>query len=497
MNMAFDTRPAVAQPMKFYIDGAWVEPMASGELALVCPATEEVFARFAEAGEADVDRAVAAARRAFDEGPWPRLSPAERADYLTTLYDGIQKRAAAFADAWTWQVGTTVATSRGATVAGAAGVHLAYYAKLIRDYPLVERFERAAGGHALVVRESVGVTATVIPWNAPLLLTTSKVGPALAMGGTVVVKPAPESPIEAYLLAEVADEIGLPPGVINVVPAERKVSEYLVAHEGVDKVAFTGSGVVGKRIAAICGERVARYTLELGGKSAAVILDDVEPGDIVETLVGGSTFLAGQACSGLTRMLVPRRRQDKFVDALSAAYQSLVVGDPFDEATQLGPLAIGRQRDRVEDYIKRGLEEGAKLATGGGRPSTQSRGFYVEPTVFYGANNQMKIAREEIFGPVATVIAYDTIDEAIAIANDSSYGLAGAVFTNDDEAAYRVARALRTGNVTHNGWAYDPEYPFGGFKQSGVGREGGVEGLHAYSEVKTIYMDRLPTNFSR
>ncbi|WP_235536358.1 aldehyde dehydrogenase [Sphingomonas sp. Root50] len=476
---------------RLFIGGEWVKPSSDLQSRVISPSMEREIVRVAAADRADMDRAVAAARFAFDHGPWPRMAAADRADLIQALYDGIQRRWEAFAHAWTAQVGTPIALSRYATQGG-GGIHLAYYADLIRRHPLVERHDRATGGQALVVRESVGVTAAIIPWNAPLLLTTSKLGPALAMGGAVVVKAAPETPVEAHMLAEIVEEIGFPPGVINIVSADRAASEYLVRHPGVDKVAFTGSSAVGKHIAGICAERVARYTLELGGKSAAIVLEDMDPADVVPGLVAGSTFLAGQACSGLTRILVPAHRQKDYVEALAEAYRAIAVGDPFDGGTQLGPLAIARQRDRVEDFIRSGVAEGARIATGGGRPSGLDSGYYVEPTVFYGADNAMRIAREEIFGPVATVIAHDGEADAIAIANDSPFGLGGAVFTNDADAAYRVARGMRTGNVSHNGWEFDPAYPFGGFKQSGVGREGGFEGLHVYSEVKTIYMSAAP-----
>jgi aldehyde dehydrogenase (NAD+) len=481
----------IRHPDRLFINGKWATTSSRAALSIVCPSTEGEIARIPGALREDIDAAVAAARSAFDHGPWPRLSFAERAALLRKIYDGIKRRSGEFSHLWTAEVGTPAAVSTFATTTG-GGAHLAYYADLIDSRQLVDTTRRPDGGFACVVRESVGVTAAIIPWNAPLLLTTSKMAPALAMGGSIIVKSAPQTPLDALILAEIVEEAGIPPGVFNVVTADAEMSEYLASHPGVDKVAFTGSVGVGKRIASLCANRMARFTLELGGKSAAVVLDDISPADVIPSLVAGGTFLAGQACSGLTRILVSHRRYAEYVEALSEAYRALVIADPFSETAQIGPLALSHQRDRVENFVRQGLAEGAKISVGGGRPRGFDRGFYFEPTVFYGVHNGMRIAREEIFGPVATVIAYENVDEAINIANDSDYGLGGAVFTNDDDIAYRVARGMRTGNVTQNGWIFDPAFPFGGFKQSGIGREGGVEGLDAYSEVKTIYTPRVP-----
>jgi acyl-CoA reductase-like NAD-dependent aldehyde dehydrogenase len=308
-----------------------------------------------------------------------------------------------------------------------------------------------------------------------------------------VLKSSPGAPGAAYILAEACEKVGFPPGVVNVVTADRDVSEYLVRHPDVDKVAFTGSTVAGRRIASICGERIARYTLELGGKSAAVVLEDYDVDKLAQTLTGGTTFLTGQVCFSLTRIIVPRARHDEFVDALSAQFNKVVVGDPFDANVHMGPLATERQRVRVENYIARGKADGATLAAGGGRPTHLKRGFYIEPTVFANVDNSSVIAQEEIFGPVLSVIPADDERQAVEIANDSIYGLNAAVFTNDPERAYRVARGFKSGVVMQNGLDMGAmEMGVGGFKQSGIGREGGVAGLRPYLEAKSIVMDSLP-----
>jgi betaine-aldehyde dehydrogenase len=319
-----------------------------------------------------------------------------------------------------------------------------------------------------------------------------KLGPAMAAGATVVLKPAPETPLDAFLLADALLEAGLPPGVVNIVPAGREVGEHLVTHPDVDKIGFTGSTAAGKRIAALCGEQLKRVTLELGGKSAAIIMDDADVATLVPNLIGASLMNNGQACVAQTRILASRDRYQEVVDALCDAVREQQVGDPLDPATTIGPLVAERQRRRVEGYIATGQEEGAKIAVGGGRPASQATGWYVEPTVFVNVDNRMTIAREEIFGPVLTVIPYDGIDDAVRIANDSDYGLSGSVWSADNAAALDVARRVRTGTYTVNGFMLEFSCPFGGFKESGVGRELGPEGLEAYLENKSI---SLPAGF--
>lgn len=489
MTDCYVTSPVkLRHPDRLFIGGEWVEPSSSLTFPVVQASTEEEIAILAGGVVEDMDRAVAAARRAFDDGPWPRMTPTERGEILLRIHAELEKRKPELAHAWTAQMGALYSN----TSFWPGYFHFAYYGEMIQSQTIVEPRPNSYGGTSLVVREPVGVVAAVLPWNAPMMMIATKVAPAMAMGCTVVVKPSPETPLEAFILAEVMEEIGLPPGVFNVVPAERQASEHLVRHAGIDKVAFTGSTSAGTHIATLCGSRLARYTLELGGKSPAIIADDADFATIIPSLVGGCTQQAGQACTSLSRVLVSRKRHDDFIEAYATAFGATKVGDPFDPGTQMGPLAHERQRQTVEGYIAKGLAQGAKLATGGGRPADLNRGYYVEPTVFYGVTNDMTIAQEEIFGPVASVIAYDDLEHAVAIANDSNYGLLAAIYTNDDEMAYRVARRLRAGTVCQNIHAYDPILPTGGFKLSGVGREGGHEALDNYTEIKTIYPASMP-----
>jgi acyl-CoA reductase-like NAD-dependent aldehyde dehydrogenase len=343
------------------------------------------------------------------------------------------------------------------------------------------------------VHEPVGVVAAITPWNVPYMLMAGKVAPALLTGCTVVMKPSPETPMEAYIIAECAEEVGLPAGVINLVPADREAADHLVRNPGVDKVAFTGSTAAGKHIGAVCASRVARCTLELGGKSAAIIMDDMPADEAAKILAGTITLLSGQVCAMLTRAIVPRRRHDEIADAIAAAMRQIHVGHSDDPSAQMGPLAMARQLERVEHYIEAGKGEGADLVTGGARPSHLNRGFFFEPTLFANVGNDMSIAREEIFGPVLSLIPCEDEDDAIRIANDSNYGLNGSVLTHDPDTAWRVARRVRSGNVGQNGLRTDFSLPFGGYKQSGIGREGGSQGLMHYVETKTIMLDGAPS----
>lgn len=480
----------IKHPDKLYIRGEWV-PAAGKQapLEVINPATEEVIARIAQAADADAVRATAAAREAFDNGPWPFMSPKERAHYIRRYADELRKRATELGLAWTLQVG---AIAQLTAVYGASPIGLFdYYADLAESFPFEEVRERE-GGVGIVVQEAVGVVAAIVPWNAPFGLASFKVAAALAAGCTIVLKPSPETPLEAYIMAEAAEAAGLPPGVLNLLPAGREVGDHLIRNPGIDMVSFTGSSIAGKHIAAVCASRVARVGLELGGKSAAIVLDDIPADQIIPTLVPASTLGAGQACAGLTRLLVSRKRHDEIVEALAAAYNSVIVGDPLDPVTQMGPLAMKRQYERVLGYIEKGKAEGARLICGGGRPSQLSRGLYIRPTILSGVENHFTVAQEEIFGPVISVITYDGLDEAIRIANDSPYGLNGAVYTNDAEQAYYIGRRIRAGNFTQNGWAVDNKFPFGGFKQSGIGRQGGIEGLEEYLETKVIFMPATP-----
>ncbi len=476
---------------KFFIGGKWVEPSGSGVLEVVSPATLDVVGRVPESTTADVDKAVAAAREAFDLGPWPRMSPAERAEVMGAISGAIQARMDEFATIISNENGAPFVFSQMGQVFAATAV-LDYYTGLTREYAF-EEWRSGMMGPVLVRREPVGVVAGIIPWNVPLFITMLKLGPALAAGATMVIKPAPETPLDSFALAEIIEESGLPSGVVNIVPADREVGEHLVRHPDVDKVAFTGSTAAGRKIGAICGEQLKRVTLELGGKSAAIILDDADLDATLPTLMPFALMNNGQACVAQTRILAPRSRYAEVRDALAEAVGNFKVGDPLDPTTECGPLVAERQRDRVEGYIARGRDEGATVVVGGGRPAGLDRGWYVEPTLFADVDNSMTIAQEEIFGPVLSLIPYEGEDEAVAIANDSDYGLSGSVYTGDPARGLEIAKRVRTGTYAVNNIGMDFGAPFGGFKSSGVGRELGPEGLHAYLEDKAIL---LPGDFT-
>jgi len=476
---------SIKSPQAFYIGGHWEKPLGKGQLNVISPVTEEVVMTFAEASTADVDKAVAAARKAFDTGPWPRMSAEERGKALLKVAAQLRARLPELAQAWTTQVGAPISLTR--YLSGQPPELFEYYGTLIQNYTLVDERRRDHGELVRIVKEPVGVVAAITPWNAPLVLLCYKVAAGLAAGCTIVAKPAPETPMDAYILAECIEAAGLPPGVFNVIPASRETGDYLIRHPGIDKISFTGSTVAGKHIAAVAAERLTRTSFELGGKSAAVILEDADIGKVLQSLVPFSMPITGQVCFSLTRVLTPESRHQEVLEAYTAAVKGVKVGDPMDPATQMGPLTMERQLKRVQGYIAKGKEEGATLVLGGGRPKGLDRGYFVEPTIFTDVQCAMTIAREEIFGPVVSFIRYRDIDDAVAKANDTIYGLHGAVYTQDPERGYAVARRMRSGSVTVNGLIVDPKMPFGGFKQSGQGREGGIEGLDPYFELKTVY----------
>jgi betaine-aldehyde dehydrogenase len=488
------TRVPIENPDALFIGGQWVKPSTGAKIDVIAPATEQLYVSVADAQEADIDRAVAAARHAFDHGPWPRMRHSERAAYLRAIAAKLTERAADIAQIWPNEMGIVHSFAR--AFAGTIGAIYEYYAGLADTFPFEERHDSPPGGGsiALLIREPVGVVGAIVPWNAPINIMAYNIAPALLAGCTVVVKSSPEAPGHAYIMAEIAAAVGLPPGVLNIVTADRANSERLVRHPGVDKIAFTGSSAAGKHIAALCTERVARFTLELGGKSAGVILDDYDIEKAAQAIAGPACALSGQICSSLTRIIVTRHRHDALVDALSSILKAVRIGDPFDPQTRLGPLATGRQRERVESFITKGISDGATLATGGHRPAHLQRGFYIEPTVFADVDNNSTIAREEVFGPVLCVIPAKDEAHAVELANDTVYGLNNSVFTEDPDRAYRVARQLRSGTVGHNVFRSDMMIGFGGFKQSGVGREGGVDGLRPYLEGKTIILDAAPSH---
>ncbi|MBU9545943.1 aldehyde dehydrogenase [Burkholderia multivorans] len=475
---------------RLYIGGRWVAPASTETCAVLNCATEDVVAHAAMANEADVDAAVRAARDAFDRGPWPHLSPAERGAFLEKIAARLEALNDDFARGWSIESGVLYRIAKpriGLFLSGA----FRQYAAMAHSYPFVAPARAVTGHQAYRVQEPVGVVAVIVPWNGPAGLLAYKIAPALLAGCTVVIKNSPETPSSGHLFAQICDEVGLPPGVVNMLTADRTVSESLVRHPGVDKITFTGSTGAGRRIGAVAAERVARVTLELGGKSPAVVLDDYD----VETaakVLGAPYFsyLSGQVCHSLTRIIVPRAKHDRMVDALVEAARGMVLGDPLDDATSMGPLATAAQRDVVERLVAQGVSDGARLAIGGKRPAHLTRGFFFEPTVFANVDNRSRIAQNELFGPVLSVIPADSEQHAIEMANDTIFGLNAAVFTHDTERALRVARRLRAGSVGHNASRTDFSIGFGGFKQSGVGREGGTGGLEAFLESKTVVLDQ-------
>jgi aldehyde dehydrogenase (NAD+) len=470
-----------SHPAQVYIGGRF--RAAEKSEPVVEAATGEPLGDGASATESDVDDAVAAARDALPE--WRSASPDHRAEALTAFAAALKSRAASTDELVTRENGMPMSLSRGVNGAFPAAL-LRYYAKLITETP-IEEIRPSNIGHTIVRREAVGVVGAITPWNYPQALAAMKLAPALAAGCTIVLKAAPETALDALVFAEAAQECGLPPGVLNIVPGGMAAGAHLVSHPGVDKIAFTGSTAAGRAIGEICGRLMRPVTLELGGKSAAIILDDADLDATMRGLRTASFVNNGQTCHLSSRILAPRSRYDEIVDAMAALAQSLSVGDPLDPATEIGPLVSERQRERVLGYIDVGKNSGAKLVAGGSIPKDQPRGWFVSPTVFAGVDNSDRIAQEEIFGPVLAVIPYDSDEQAIAIANDSEFGLAGTVWSTDTERATAVARAVQTGSIGVNDYQLDMRAPFGGVKASGLGRELGPEGLDAYFTVKSIY----------
>ncbi len=467
---------------KLYINGEWIPSTSTGTIDVINSATEEVLGTVPDGTPEDVDKAVAAAKAAF--GEWSQTPPAARAEYLQKLSDGINARADDIAELVAKELGMPLSLSR-MIQAGMPAAIVASYVQIVQDF----EWEREVR-NSIVVKEPVGVVGCITPWNYPLHQITNKITPALAAGCTVVVKPSEVAPLVAFVLAEILDEIGVPPGVFNLVSGYGPtVGEAIAGHADVDMVSFTGSTRAGKRVSELASASVKRVALELGGKSANVILEDADFSAAIPDGVQACYLNSGQTCSALTRMLVPQDRYDEAVEMAKAAAENFTVGDPFMEGSILGPLVSKTQQERVRGYIKKGVEEGARLVTGGPeQPEGLDKGFYIKPTVFADVRNDMTIAQEEIFGPVLSIIPYKDEEDAVRIANDSIYGLSGGVWSADPERAKRVARRLRTGEVSVNGGAFNIAAPFGGYKQSGCGREKGLEGLEEYLETKSLQL---------
>jgi acyl-CoA reductase-like NAD-dependent aldehyde dehydrogenase len=472
---------------ELFIGGEWISPEGSDRISVFAASTEELVGSVPDGTNADVDAAVRAARTAFDdETGWSSWSSEDRAQALERLGAALASRGEEIARRVSLQNGMPISFALQVEAIFPA-VLAQYYAGLIRQTPLEEDRAGLLGGTVHVLRKPVGVVGAIVPWNYPQTLAMFKLAPLLAAGCTVVMKPSPETVLDGLLLAEAIAEAGLPPGVVNLVPGGRELGAYLVEHPGVDKIAFTGSTAAGRTIARRCGELLRPVTLELGGKSAAIVLDDADLAGATEALFGATLANNGQTCNIGTRVLAPRARYDEVLEVFSGLANALVVGDSLDPTTQVGPVASARQRERVEGYIAKGVAEGGRVVAGGGRPPEQERGWFVQPTIFADVDNGATIAREEIFGPVLAVIPYDGVDQAVAIANDSEFGLGGSVWSRDPERAQDVARRVQTGSIGINHYMLDPAAPFGGVKASGIGRELGPEGMAAYLELQSIY----------
>jgi len=473
---------------RLLVGSQWRRPTAASKLEVVSPSTEEVVGRVPEATPADVNAAVVSARRAFDEGPWPRMSIKERGEYLLRIVELLRPYVEEAAHVQVDEMGSPYSFALPNTV-GILDM-VASQVEMVGSIP-TRMVREGSGGPIVVSREPIGVIGAIIPWNAPVPLIIARMLPALLTGSPLIVKPALESPLSAYIVGEAVVEAGLPEGILSLIHGDAEVGEAMVTHPGVDKISFTGSTAVGRRVAALCGERLKQATMELGGKSAAVVLEDADIDKHIPELLGTSMTNSGQICHTTSRILVPASRSKEMIDAYVGAVASMKVGDPHDPATRVGPLVSRVQRDRVVGYIESGRDQGVQIALGGGRPAGLDVGWYVEPTVFTHVDNSLNIAQEEIFGPVVCIIDYETEDQAVAIANDSPYGLGGGVFTEDIDRGLEVASRIRTGTcVINSGVAGGGGGPFGGMKASGLGRERGIEGYEAYYELKSVALPK-------
>jgi aldehyde dehydrogenase (NAD+) len=483
--------PTTVDHSQLFIGGSWQRPASTDRITVRSASTEAIIGSVPLAVEGDVDRAVAAARAAFDSPTgWSTWEPERRAQIMERFADEIEKRAEDLVQAISAQNGMPITIAR-ILEAPFPSATLRYYADLIRRQPVEEVRPGVFISSAIIKRHPIGVVAAIVPWNVPQTLTMTKLAPALAAGCTIVIKPSPETVLDAYILAEAAFSAGVPEGVISILPGGRELGAYLVSHPGIDKVAFTGSTEGGRAVATACAQLLRPVSLELGGKSAAIILDDA---DLDLQRMGESLFAAtlannGQVCFLGTRVLAPRSRYDEVVGAFAAIMENATIGDALDESTLVGPMANKAQQERVSRYIEIGeSRDGARVVVGGGgRPAGMEKGWFVRPTLFADLDNNATVAREEIFGPVLSVIAYDGDEDAVRIASDSPYGLGGTIWSTDEERAIKVASSVQTGTIGINGYVPDPGLPFGGVKQSGIGREFGAEGLAAYQQLKTIY----------
>ncbi len=470
---------------QLYIGGEWVNPASSKRIQVLGAATEEVIGSVPEGSEADIDRAVAAAQRAL-KGDWGKTSPAERGAVLNRFADAIEKRLPQLAASVSIQNGMPINVAD-QLEAGYVVALLRYYGALAAGLQIEERRPSPLGTTTIVRREPVGVVGAIVPWNFPVILGMMKIGPALAAGCTIVLKPSPGTVLDSFIVAEAAAEAKIPAGVISWVPGGRELGAYLVSHPGVNKVAFTGSTAAGRLVAEACGKLLRPVSLELGGKSAAIVLPDANLDALLQAIPSASMLNNGQACFSCTRILAPASRYNEVVDAVAATVGSFKVGDPLDRATVVGPMASSEHRARVESYLAKGKAE-SRVVTGGGRPKDLPKGWFVQPTVFADLTNAATVAKEEIFGPVLSILKYSTEEEAIQIANDSEYGLGGSVWSTDIEHATSVARQIDTGTIGINGYMVDLNAPFGGVKASGLGREMGPESIGSYQQYKSIYL---------
>jgi aldehyde dehydrogenase (NAD+) len=484
LSLGTDVSPSTLS--KLFIAGSWVTPATSARMDVICPSTEEPIATVAMPSERDAELAVEAARRAFDEGPWPRMTVEQRIDVCARFADELEARFSRLNRAWVWESGATLAY--GEMINDGAG-KMAWRLALERATSIAWEEERTSGGsHVLMIREPVGTILSILSYSGPVVLLGMKVIPALLSGNTIIVKHAPESALTARIIGEAVAAANFPEGVISLLPAGTAVTQHLVAHPDIDMVSLTGGTAIAVDVVKRTAARLARTALELGGKSAAIILDDANLDDVLPTLVGGSTGFCGQICVSLSRVLVSRNRYKEVVDALASSYKAIKVGDPWSPDTERGPLAVERARDRCEQYVAGAIKQGARVAAGGRRPPHLNRGWYYEPTLLSDVENRMTVAQEEIFGPVTCVIAYSDIEDAIRIANDTKFGLSGAVYTSDPARGVKVAARIRTGGVGINVAGVCLSEPFGGVKQSGWGRECGIEGILEFTNLKQILL---------